>query len=120
MPSKGIMNSFYYLRLLKLCHTAVWLVMASASFYVLYAGIWKVSGPWPWTCVVLLSLESLVLASNGWVCPLTPLAAKYTDDRSENFDIYLPLPLARYNKQIFGGIFLVGLLLLLRNAFLAS
>jgi hypothetical protein len=43
-------------------------------------------------------------------CPLTPLAARYTDDRSDNFDIYLPLWLARYNKQIFGPLFLVATL----------
>jgi hypothetical protein len=36
------------------------------------------------------------------------LAARYTDDRSDNFDIYLPLWLARHNQMIFGSLFLLG------------
>jgi hypothetical protein len=43
-------------------------------------------------------------------CPLTSLAARYTEDRSPNFDIYLPRWLAQYNKQIFGTLFIAGLL----------
>ena len=42
-------------------------------------------------------------------CPLTPLAARYTDDRRDNFDIYLPLVMARYNKEIFGTLYVAGL-----------
>ena len=38
-------------------------------------------------------------------CPLTDLAARYTDDRRANFDIYLPLWLAANNKRIFGSVF---------------
>ncbi len=44
-------------------------------------------------------------------CPLTDLAARYTGDRSPNFDIYLPPLLAHYNKEIFGLLFIAGLLL---------
>lgn len=36
------------------------------------------------------------------------VAARYTGDRNDNFDIYLPLWLARYNKPIFGTLFVVG------------
>jgi hypothetical protein len=39
-----------------------------------------------------------VLWLNGWRCPLTDVAARYTDDRRANFDIYLPEWLARYNE----------------------
>jgi hypothetical protein len=42
-------------------------------------------------------------------CPLTGVAARFTDDRRDNFDIYLPLWLARYNKPIFGWLFAAGL-----------
>ncbi len=31
-----------------------------------------------------------VLAANGGRCPLSDLAARYTDERASNFDIYLP------------------------------
>jgi len=33
---------------------------------------------------------------------------RYTDDRSDNFDIFLPLWLARNNKLIFGLLFISG------------
>ena len=36
------------------------------------------------------------------------MAARYTEDRADNFDIYLPLWLARYNKEIFGSLFFAG------------
>lgn len=55
-------------------------------------------------------VEVAVLALNAWRCPLTGVAARYTDDRRDNFDIYLPLWLARYNKHIFGSLFVGGIL----------
>jgi hypothetical protein len=58
----------------------------------------------------LVMVEVAVLAANKLRCPLTAIAARYTEDRQDNFDIYLPLFLARYNKQIFGSLFLAGLL----------
>jgi hypothetical protein len=44
---------------------------------------------------------------------LTGIAARYTDDRRANFDIYLPEWLARHNKTIFGALYLLGLAYLL-------
>jgi hypothetical protein len=41
---------------------------------------------------------------------LTGLAARYTEERAANFDIYLPLWLARRNKSIFGTLFVAGAL----------
>jgi hypothetical protein len=45
---------------------------------------------------------------NQMHCPLTPVAARYTDDRAPNFDIYLPRWLAQHNKTLFGGLFVAG------------
>ena len=61
----------------------------------------------------IVVLEILVLAFNGWRCPLTIIAERHTDDRRGNFDIYLPLWVARNNKLIFGTLFLVGELVVL-------
>jgi hypothetical protein len=41
------------------------------------------------------------------------VAGRYTKDRTENFDIYLPLWLARRNKTVFGALFVIGELFLL-------
>lgn len=102
--------------IIKSLHSLVWLVMASASFYILYAGIFKIKSAMLWVSLVLLCIESFVLLANRWVCPFTPLAKRYTSDRSDNFDIYLPLLIARYNKHIFGAIFVGGLLLVIFNS----
>ena len=38
-----------------------------------------------------------------------PVAARYTDERRANFDIWLPEWLARHNQSIFGTLFVAGL-----------
>lgn len=57
---------------------------------------------------VLVLLEVVVLMVNRMRCPLSAVAARHTEDRSANFDIYLPVWLARYNKLIFGALFVIG------------
>ena len=59
--------------------------------------------------IAVVFLEVLVLVVNSWRCPLTDIAARYTDDRRDNFDIYLPEWLARHNKVIFGLLYLFGI-----------
>lgn len=56
----------------------------------------------------IVSLDVIVLVLNGWSCPLTGVAARFTDDRSPNFDIYLPVWLAKHNKTLFGSLFVAG------------
>jgi hypothetical protein len=52
-----------------------------------------------------------------WAAILTgvvlPWAALYTTERAANFDIYLPLWLARHNQTVFGTLFVAGELLVL-------
>jgi polyferredoxin len=64
-------------------------------------------------CSALVAIEVLVLVFNSWQCPLTAVASRYTTDRRDNFDIYLPEWLARHNKLIFGAMYVAGLLFLL-------
>lgn len=90
-------------------------LMASAVFYVFYAGITKTFGLMLWLSIGLVMLETVVLLINKWRCSLTPIAMKYTSDRQENFDIYLPEWLAKHNKMIFSIIFTSGLILVVRN-----
>ncbi len=95
------------LRLVKIVHTLAW-----AFFVICILAI-----PWyarrgAFAAVALASAfvlaEIVVLVLNDMRCPLTALAARYTDDRSSNFDIYLPETIARYNKQIFGTLLVLG------------
>ncbi|MBP9758789.1 hypothetical protein KBD45_03770 [Candidatus Dojkabacteria bacterium] len=103
------------LNLVKSVHTLIWFVMASATLYIFYAGITKTFNSWLWISIFLLTGESIVLIFNKWKCPFTPMAMKYTTDRGDNFGIFLPKRIAKYNKLIFGTIFILGLLLVVFN-----
>ncbi len=106
------------LRVIKTIHTLVWAIMASAIFYVLYVGISGEKQGLVWSAIGLIVLETGVLLINRWRCPLSDIAARYTEAQNDNFDIYLPEWLARYNKTIFGTLFGIGLLLVLLRSFL--
>jgi hypothetical protein len=44
---------------------------------------------------------------------MTDIAGRYTEEHADNFDIYLPMWLARHNKRIFGFLFVAGEVVLL-------
>jgi hypothetical protein len=75
-----------------------------------------------WAAVLIgfVLVECGVLAANRGRCPLTGMAARHTEQRSANFDIYLPVWLARYNKAIFGTLFVVGGLFVLARWWTSS
>jgi hypothetical protein len=95
------------LRQIKLLHTAIWAVMAATILALPWLG-WFGKFRWAFGLTLLIIGECLVLAVNGGRCPLTDMSARYTDDRACNFDIYLPLWLACYNKLVFGFLLVVG------------
>lgn len=102
------MRSLTALRSIKLLHTLVWGLFAGAILAIpvaAFAGALR----WAGLLAALVMVEVLVLALNGLRCPLTAVAARYTTDRRANFDIYLPLWLATWNKQVFGTLYLGGL-----------
>lgn len=101
------------LTLVKSLHTLVWSVMAAAVLYVVYCGLAGGGGPLLAVSIGLVLLETAVLLFNKWRCPLTDVAARYAAADRDNFDIYLPEWLARHNKTVFGGLFLLGLALVL-------
>lgn len=98
------------LHAIKVLHTAVWAVFASAivalpvaasrgAFHVVFG------------LIGLISIELVILAANRGSCPLTVVGARRTTERQPNFDIYLPVWLAQWSKTIFGAILVGGLLL---------
>jgi hypothetical protein len=95
------------LRAIRILHTLVWALFAACILAIPLAswrGEHRVAA---WLAAVVL-VEVMVLLVNRWRCPLTGVAARYTADRSDNFDIYLPLWLARHNKWIFGSLYVAG------------
>jgi len=89
---------------IKLVHTAVWALLAACILALPFAAIMR-QFRWALILTVIVICECAVLAANRGRCPLTDWAARFTDDRAHNFDIYLPNWLARYNKAIFGTLF---------------
>jgi hypothetical protein len=68
---------------------------------------------WALILTVVIVCECAVLTANHGRCPLTDWAARFTEDRAANFDIYLPEWLARNNKAMFGTLFAVNELIVL-------
>jgi hypothetical protein len=88
------------LLLVKLIHTVVWVVVAGSIFALFPAIALDQKSVFAGLHVIIVG-EIVVLAAFRWTCPLTHVAARYTDDRSPNFDIFLPRVLARWNKEVF-------------------
>ena len=96
--------------LIRLVHTIVWAFFAGCIFAIpVFVALRKVGTAAVFVGIVLV--EVLVLVINRWRCPLTDVAAKYTPDRRDNFDIFLPEWLARHNKLIFGLLYVAGVAL---------
>jgi hypothetical protein len=100
------------LKTIKLAHTVIWAFLATSILVLPVAGVLRHSHLAAILSAVIL-FECGVLAVNGGRCPLSDLAARYTDKRTSNFDIYLPNWLARHNKTIFGSLFVVNELIVL-------
>jgi hypothetical protein len=96
------------LRTVKLVHTLVWALFAACIVAVPIVA-WRKELRTAMILIAIVALEVLVLLVNRFRCPLTGVAARYTQDRQANFDIYLPLWVARYNKQIFGSLYVAGI-----------
>ena len=95
---------------IKLLHTAVWVFFNVVIFYLLYAVLTGSIDRWVWVGLGLVALEVMVLLLFRMACPLTVVARRYSASQAPNFDIYLPLWLARYNQQIFGTLYILGIL----------
>jgi hypothetical protein len=95
------------LRAVKLLHTVVWVVFAGCVVAIPWLTWQGRFGAAAVSAMIVLG-EVVVLWYHRWSCPLTAVAARYTDDRRANFDIYLPEWLARHNQRIFGSLYAIG------------
>jgi hypothetical protein len=97
---------------IKILHTLIWLFFNVVIFYLLYAVLINKIDLLVWLGIAAVFLEGLVLLIFKSKCPLTIVARNYSDSTKENFDIYLPNWLAKYNKQIYTSIFCIVLVIL--------
>jgi hypothetical protein len=93
--------------LIKTIHTVIWLFFNGVLFYMAYAVITNKIDKFVWIGIGLILTEGVVLLIFNKICPLTIIARKYSDSTQDNFDIYLPNWLAKYNKQIYTTFFVI-------------
>lgn len=101
------------LLVIKWVHTLIWLFFVVVIFYILYSGIFNVINTYTWIGMGLIVGEGIVLLVFNMFCPLTVMARKYSDSEKDNFDIFLPNWLAKYNKLIFTTLYVIGLIIIL-------
>ncbi len=101
------------LKVIKWIHTIMWLFFVTIIFYILYSGITDRINTFTWIAIAFVIGEGIILLIFKMLCPLTLLARKYSNSQKDNFDIYLPNWLAKFNKIIFTSIFLFGLVIVL-------
>ena len=112
---KGQLSDANKLVLVKVLHTVIWVFFNVVIFYLLYAVLVNRIDKWVWICLGFILLEGLILLVFKNVCPVTVVARKYSASQRDNFDIYLPNWLARYNKQIYTSIVLVAVVILIHR-----
>jgi hypothetical protein len=81
-------------------------------FYLYYAAIANKIDHWVWICIGLILSEGIVLLFFKRICPITLIARKYSDSTKDNFDIFLPNWLAKYNKLIYTILFIAVLIMI--------
>jgi hypothetical protein len=96
--------------LIKTIHTIVWIFFNLVLIYMAYEVIFNKIDNFIWIGIGLIVLEFIVLLFFKMMCPLTIVARKYSNSNKENFDIYLPNWLAKYNKKIYTTFFIIIIL----------
>lgn len=92
---------------IKILHTIIWIFFNVVLFYLAFAVIINKIDKFIWIGIGCIVIEWVVLLIFRNVCPLTIIARKYSDSTKDNFDIYLPNWLAKYNKQIYTTFFII-------------
>jgi hypothetical protein len=101
------------LSIIRATHTAIYLVMATSTLILVYAGMTGRTGWWLWTALGLLTIETVVFLGNGLKCPLTALAVRHGATTGRVFDTFLPERATRYTFRFFGTLMVLGLIMLL-------
>ena len=106
-------NSFISLKMIKIIHTIIWIVMATSVFYVFYSGLSGNVNILSWIGVVAIFIEGLALIAGKGDCPLHVYALQITGESKLN-DTYLPQWIFfKSYKLILTVFFLIGFILMI-------
>jgi hypothetical protein len=87
-------SMFVSLKAIKVAHTIVWALFVGCILAIPVASWRGEHRTAAWLAAVVAG-EVAILVTNQWRFPLASIAARYTDERQDNFDIYLPEWLAK-------------------------
>jgi hypothetical protein len=93
-------------------HSLIWIFYNVVIFYLAYAVAIDQIDKWVWICLGLILVECIVLLVFKRICPITLIARKFSDSTKDNFDIFLPNWLAKYNQLIYSIILAIILIFL--------
>lgn len=101
--------------LIKLLHSAVFVVESIAIVYIVACGVLGRQGRWLKLAFVLVSAESAVFIGNGARCPLTKVAQSLGDQTGDDLiaDLFLPRWFVPLVTPVCGGLAAIGTLLVL-------
>jgi hypothetical protein len=102
---------------IKLVHSIIFWILSACTVYALYCGVTGRITVWSWVAVILLLVESIVLAVSGWKCPLTLFAERRGALRGSVTDIFLPRWFADRIFPICGTMYVLALVLILWRVF---
>jgi hypothetical protein len=100
----------------KLIHTAIFFFVSFCILYIVYCGIVGKTNKRLWTSIGVALIVGLIYAANGFECPLATLVHQLTGRRNVS-DIFFPDWFARNIMPVSTIIYLVGVLLVVRNLY---
>ena len=98
--------------IVKLFHTFVFLVLGVCILFLLYCAVFNRRTRWTAIALVLVVAEGIIVAVNGWRCPLADLAERWGAENGSVAGIFLPPFLAGRVFQICTPLAAVAILVL--------
>jgi hypothetical protein len=116
--SRGDVSRRLWIVLIKSAHSGILLLMSATIVYVLYSAVTGTRGGLLWVALGLLVGECVAFLGGRARCPLTNLAKRLGDASGNDYlsDWLLPRELIRYTVPTCGGLFALGLLMLLLSS----
>ncbi|HEY5641093.1 MAG TPA: hypothetical protein VIW01_13685 [Dehalococcoidia bacterium] len=101
--------------LVRLLHGALSAFFLTCIGYVYYAALRRRSGPFLYAAIGALTVEGVVVLTNGGDCPLGAVHRRYGDNR-DFFELLMPRRLSKLAVPVLGTVAISGAVLaLIRN-----
>lgn len=111
------MNPAAQLLILKAGHTAIVLLSASATCYILFCGVKNRLGFWLWAALAYVALIGVGLVANGGMCPLQNLARSIMGTNRWVPDLFMPNWVASLIVPVLAPLDVIGVALVVWRLF---